>query len=226
MPKAKKSLPHALVPILNADKGFHEEWTPGRDPLNFPHPFRVCLTGPPNTGKSTAVKNIIVRTDPPFKRVLIVHADPENSQEYADLGKDGVELVGTIPPPDRVNKEGEKMLVIIDDLELKELSREQRRNLDRLVGYVSTHKDVSVCVCTQDWFNLPPIVRRCCNVWVVWKSPDPRNMRAIGQRIGAPSFADKAEFLLPGFRDSLWIDMTDKTPYPFRKNAFEIVNKP
>jgi hypothetical protein len=220
------ALPDSLCVIPNADKGFHEKWEEGRAKLNFPHPWRGCFTGPPNTGKSTAVKNIIVRSDPPFKRVMIIHADPENSEEYNDLGKDGVQLVGTIPPPDKLNKDDEKMLVVIDDLELKELSREQRRNLDRLVGYVSTHKNVSVAICTQDWFNLPPIVRRCCNVWVIWKSPDPRNMKAIGQRIGAPALPDVASHLLPEFRDSLWVDMTAGTPYPFRKNGFEIINKP
>ena len=31
--------------------------------------------------------------------------------------------------------------------------------------------------------------------------------------------------LMPNFRDSLWIDMTDKTPYPLRKNGYEIINK-
>ena len=40
--------------------------------LNFPHPFRGVLLGPPNTGKSTSVKNILIRADPPFKKVTVV----------------------------------------------------------------------------------------------------------------------------------------------------------
>ena len=221
--KRRKLLPKSLCAIPCMDKDFHEEWTPDRDMLNFPHPFRAVFTGPPNTGKSTCVKNIVIRADPPFQEVVIIHADPENSREYDDLG-DGVRLIKNIPKPDEWVTDG-KTLVVIDDIELKELPKEQRRALDRLVGYVSTHKDISVCVCTQDWFNLPPIVRRCSNVWVIWKSPDARNMKAIGNRIGMPDFPEIAKQLLPAFRDSLWIDQTDKSPFPIRRNGFETINK-
>lgn len=221
--KRRRLLPNSLCVIPCQDKDFHEEWTPGRDMLNFPHPFRAVFTGPPNTGKSTCVKNIVIRADPPFQEVVVIHADPDNTREYDDLG-DGVRLIKHIPRPDEWVTDG-KTLVVIDDIELKELPKEQRRALDRLVGYVSTHKDISVCMCTQDWFNLPPIVRRCSNVWVIWKSPDTRNMRAIGSRIGIPNFPEVASQMLPQFRDSLWIDQTDKSPYPTRRNGFEPINK-
>ena len=31
--------------------------------------------------------------------------------------------------------------------------------------------------------------------------------------------------ILPEFRDSLWLDHTAGTPYPMRKNGFEIISK-
>jgi hypothetical protein len=221
--RKKRKLPQELLAIKCADKEFHEKWDEGRDKLNFPHPFRAVLTGPPNTGKSTCVKNIILRADPPFKKVTVIHADPENSKEYDDLG-DGVELIKNIPMPSEWSHD-DKTLVVVDDIEMKDLAKEQRRALNRLVGYVSTHKNISVCVCTQDWFNIPTIVRRCGNVWILWVSPDSNNMANIGRRIGIDNFNDYATRVLPEFRDSLWIDMTDGTPYPRRKNGFiEIEN--
>ena len=50
--------------ILNPDKQFHESWSSGRNLLNIPHPFRAVFLGPPGSGKSTAVKNIILRIQP------------------------------------------------------------------------------------------------------------------------------------------------------------------
>jgi hypothetical protein len=45
------ALPRSLVDMTDsADKKWHETWRSGDDPLNLPHPFRVCLTGPPNSG--------------------------------------------------------------------------------------------------------------------------------------------------------------------------------
>ena len=167
--KEEGKLPQKLLYIPNADKGFHESWYDGRDMLNFPHPFRAVLLGPPNMGKSTVAKNILLRADPPFKAVKVIHCDPEYTQEYDDLKI--VEMLGEIPAPDEFEGE-QKTLVILDDLEVKQLPKDQNRNLDRLFGFVSTHKNISVVLCSQDPFNVPAIVRRCANLWVLWTGSD------------------------------------------------------
>ena len=224
MPKTYK-LPNRLIPIRNADKSFHEKWYKGRNKLNFPHPFRVCLMGPPNMGKSTTVKNIILRSKPEFEEIFVIHCDPEYTKEYDDLGENLV-MLAEIPSPDEW--EGQvKTLVIIDDLELKTLSKEQKRNLDRLYGFVSTHKNISVCLCSQDPFNIPPIVRRCSNLWVLWRGSDLDSTAMIARKSGLKpnDFKYMFDHLLTEQRDSLWIDMTSGSPYPLRKNGFEIITK-
>lgn len=45
--KRRKPLPNELLIIDNPDKVWHESWTKGRNILNFPHPFRAVLFGPP-----------------------------------------------------------------------------------------------------------------------------------------------------------------------------------
>jgi hypothetical protein len=128
----KKKLPKELIPIPNADKAFHEKWKSGRDLLNFPHPFRGVFMGPPNMGKSTTVKNLILRAKPPFEEVLCIHCDADFTQEYDDVG---ATMLGEIPAPSEF--EGEvKTLVIIDDLDIKNLNKDQKSNLDRLFGFV------------------------------------------------------------------------------------------
>jgi hypothetical protein len=93
-----ESLPQQLLAVRNLDKKNHEQWEASADLLNFPHPFRGVLLGPPNCGKTTTVKNILMRQEPPFKRMYIIHCDGEYTQEYDDVN--GV-LLKTIPYPEQ-----------------------------------------------------------------------------------------------------------------------------
>lgn len=236
------SLPRRILPLPNKDKEFHETWSDNRDLLNFPHPSRIVFMGPPNVGKSTACLNCILRADPPFEEIFVVHCDPEYTQEYDCLYNydskgnrskhpdgsyaDGVQLLKDIPAPE--DFEGiVKTLVILDDLELKDLSKEQRRALDRLFGFVSTHKNISVYLCAQDPFNVPPIVRRCSNVFVLWKLVDLDSMAMCTRKTGLEAGTLKRIFnkLMTEPRDSLWVDLTDKSPAKMRKNGYEIITK-
>lgn len=217
-------LPKKIIPIANADKSFHESWKKGRDPLNLPHPFRMVCLGPPNSGKTTIVKNIILRAKPEFDEVVVIHCDSGYTQEYQDIGE--VKMMDHIPSPEEW--EGEvKTLVVIDDMELKTLAKDQRRCLDRLFGYVSTHKNISVMLCSQDAFNVPPIVRRCSNVWCLWKCNDLVSMATVASRSGLKieDFKEIFDKFIKEPKDSLWIDRTDKTPYPLRINGYTMISE-
>ena len=217
----KAKLPKQLIIMSNPDKEFHEKWKPGRNIVNVPHPFRAVLFGPPNVGKSTVVKNILMRADPPFEEVFMIHCDKDYTQEYDDID---CEFLDEIPAPDEWQGEV-KTLVILEDLEYKQMNKDQKRNLDRLMGYVSTHKNISCCLCAQDAFNIPPAVRRCSNFWVIWKSPDMDSMHAICRRTGLnkKQFMNIFNKLMPNFHDSLWVDMTSGSNAKLRKNGFQII---
>lgn len=215
--KVETLLPASLLPIRNADKKNHEVWTPG-DILNFPHPFRGVLLGPPNCGKTTTVKNILLRQHPPFDRLYVIHCDGGYTQEYDDVnGK----LLTDFPEPNQWPGQ-EKTLVVVDDIELKTLKRQQRMCLDRLFGYVSTHKNISVLLCSQDPFNVPAIVRRCSNLWVLWPGRDVDAVQTCARKCGE-DLRSKFE-LCTSPKDSIWIDLTDHSPQKLRKNGFEIIS--
>lgn len=219
----KVRLPNKIIALPNPDKTFHEKWHKNRCKLNPPHPYRILCLGPPNVGKTTLVKNIILRTKPEFEEIYVIHCDGNYTKEYDDIG---VEMLEEIPAPEEW--EGlVKTLVILDDLEYKSMNKIQKRNLDRLYGFCSTHKNISVMLCSQDTFNVPPIVRRCSNLFVLWKSPDLDSMSNVARKTGLQSKDLKNIFdqLMKEPKDSLWIDLTDHSPYPLRKNGFIIINK-
>ena len=221
--KVKSRLPNKILALPNPDKSFHEKWYGGRNMLNIPHPWRAVFLGPPNCGKGTVVKNLLLRAKPQFEEVVCIHCDPEYTQEWDDIG---AEMLSEIPAPE--DWEGAvKTLVILDDLEFKGMCKEQRRRLDRLYGFVSTHKNISVALCSQDTFNVPPIVRRCSNLWVLWRCPDLDAMACVARKTGmkADNFNNVFNQLMMNSHDSLWIDMTDHTPYPKRKNGYSLIKK-
>ena len=223
--KTKVRLPNRILPLPNPDKDFHEKWYSGRNALNIPHPFRCVALGPPNVGKTTIVKNLLLRAKPPFQEVVVIHCDSGYTKEYDDIG-DNLEILSEIPAPE--DWEGlVKTLVVLDDLEFKGMNKDQKRNLDRLFGYCSTHKNISVILCSQDPFNVPPIVRRCSNLWVLWRCSDLDAMATVARKTGLKSNNFNSIFnqLMLEPKDSLWLDMTDKSPYPMRKNGYTIINK-
>jgi hypothetical protein len=221
--KVKYRLPNKLIAIPCADKKFHEHWYKGRNLLNFPHPWRGVFLGPPNCSKTTTIKNIILRAKPEFEEIFCIHCDGEYTKEWLDCG---VEMLKDIPAPEEWLGEV-KTLVILDDVEYKGMNKDQKANLDRLFGFVSTHKNISVALTSQDPFNVPPIVRRCANLWVLWPLTDIDAMANTARKTGLKTDNFRSIFnqLMEGKRDGLWLDMTDGSPYPQRKNGYQIITK-
>lgn len=201
----------------NEDKKWHEKWKDGDAMLDVPHPFRCVLCGPPNCGKTGMILNLLIKNRPYFEEVIIIHCDPEYTKEYDDVT---CIMTDKIPSPNEWAGD-KKTLVILDDLEYKTLPKDQIRNLDRLFGFVSTHKNISVCLSAQDVFNIPAGVRRCTNFWVLWKIDDLDAISRLARRVNCS--AKKIQHLfekhIKDKHDCIVIDNTPKSPYPLRKNG-------
>ena len=212
-----------IIILPNADKKWHESWTPDRDLLNIPHPCRVLCMGPPNVGKSTLAKNILLKADPPYQELYVIHCDPEFTQEYDDLGD--FKMLEKVPEP-AFWRGAVKTLVILDDLEFKAMGKKERKHLDRLFGYVSTHKNISVILCAQEAFSVPTVCRRMANVWVLWRQKDTDSLNAIGRKIGLSVRYMRLLFdrLLTEPRDFIMVDGTPRSPAPYRKNAYQKID--
>lgn len=221
--KTKIKLPQRVLPIECSDKDFMESWYKGRDMLDFPKSYALIAVGLPHSGKSCLFKNIIIRANPPFSKIVVIHYDP-NTTEYDDL--DNVEILTEIPGVEYFLSKEKRTLVILDDINL-EMSKEQKGVLDRLFGYVCSHLGVSVMMSSQDAFRLPPIVRRCANIFVFWKIHDLDSLSCLGRKIGMKT--DDFKYIFDNFlkkrHDHLMIDMTKNTPYPMRINSYQILER-
>jgi len=233
VPQAKKrKVASQIVAIKNPDKDFHESWKPRmvngkrmiRHPMNKPHPSRGVLFGPPGTGKTTIVLNMVIRQDPPFETIYVIHIDGKFTKEYNKLVN--FTKLPSIPDPDWWSGET-KTLVVLDDLEYKFMSKSQKANLDRLFGYVSTHKNISVILTAQEGFNVPTCARRCADLWVLWQGRDMDAMQQLARKGGLKKIDLDAIYHAFDFdlRDSLWLDTTPYSPYPIAINGTEVITQ-
>ena len=211
-----------IIAFKNKDKSFQENWSKKKDLLDIPWAFRAVFCGPPSSGKSTIVKNIILKSRPMYKKVVIVHYGGEDTQDYDEI--DGVEVVplSALPDPTEINPSKQKMLLVLEDVPLSSLNREQKQKIDRLYGYSSSHRGVSIITCAQDAFDVPVGARRSSNIFVLWKQPDLSALQTMSSRTGYTAREFRNLFkLCKKKHDSILIDMTEGSPAPLRLNCYE-----
>lgn len=227
--KIKKPIPRApreIVPIRCADKKGVEHWddkSHNNDLANFPAPMRMLILGPPNVGKSTLIKNIIIHARPRYQEVFLIHEDAKYSKEYDDL--EPTEKMNEIPPLVYWEYDGPhiKRLVIIDDLEFTASNKDRLRNLAVLFRYASSHKGLSIILAHQSFFDVPIIVKKMSNVYVIYKPLARNEISMIENRVGLPQYMldDLFKTTATGFNDSICIDLTKNTPASIRLNIFQ-----
>jgi hypothetical protein len=228
MTKKKEKLPEKVIVFPNEDKSFHEKWDSKRGMADIPHPFRILLASTPNSGKSNLIKNLVIQSSEtnPFMRIILIHPDVNYTKEYTMFDDLNLIKLDHFPPPNSPYFDGQlKTLVIIDDYDIEHTAnKEQKHNLDRLFGYVSTHKNLSILIAIQDVYSSPPAVRRMINGIILWKV-DMRSVIDIMNKLGYNAMETKALFsLLETPHDNIFIDKTKDSPYPLRKNLFELID--
>ena len=216
-----KALPHKLIPLPNADKGFHESVKKLDNNLaDFAHGnFRLASIGPPNSGKSTLFANLVLHQSPPFEKIIVWHCDAE-TKEWASV----CDSVVTECPHIEDFDPNVKNCCIIDDIALKSLGRDERMRLDRLCGSWSTHRSISIMISAQQSNQLPASIRRMMSVFCLWKSVDLLSLCDLAIKCGVePTELAALMRLLEKPTDSLCIDLTSK--YKYRRNIFELIER-
>jgi len=229
-PKKKPILPKEIYVMPNADKKFQESWShPSKknNPMNLPHSFRMIIAGNCSRGKSNMCKNFILHQSPPFERIFVCHASDlaseDGSKEWQDCGG---EYLPILPPPSHweAGRE-EKRLLILDDICYEAMNKTQRAYLDRSMGFISSHCNLSIIITTQNFFSVQPSIRRLFNFYVVYRPDDLDSLNTIARRVGIkPEIFEKMfDELATGRYDCIMRDLTPDTPYPLRLNGFDVI---
>ena len=227
--------PQVIVPYESSDKKIKEKWTIDRakDLANFPSPFRMLLLGPPGGGKSCVIKNLVIHQRPRFKEVIVIHedhsADPDapGTTEYDDL--EPTMMMNEVPDlrfwnaicADDEGGPPVKRLVILDDLEMK--GPERLKNLQTLFRYVSSHKGFSLMCSYQNFFGLEPVIKKCSNIFIIWRPRDRDEIGRIEKRVGLEKgvLTEIFDAVAHDEHDSICVDHTKSSPAPLRLNLFQ-----
>ena len=214
-----KNFPSCVIPIKNKDKEFHQP-IDMEDLGNMAHPSRIIFCGQPNSGKSLCILNLLLHKKPPFQKIYLIHNDP-NTQEYSSID---TEILEEIPEIDEIDTDI-RNLIIIEDINYRSLSKEQKALLDRMFGCFSTHSNISIWITSQDAISVPPSVRRMASHVFLWRSGDVNHMSILASRFGLTPRDLKWIFdnILTDRHDSLLIDST-RPECRYRKNIFEKLN--
>jgi len=224
----KYKLPDKIHYIKNIDKdgGWMEPWTKGRSLANFPNPSRVLYSGTAGCGKTMLMKQSFLATqasDKPFKKLYIICPDAEAEEnEWDDTEPD--EIFDYVPELDMFDTKDKKLL-IIDDFEFKKMKPDDEKRLTTLFRFISTHKNLTIFCSYQSFFSTPTLIRKLCNVYVIYKPKAKLELKTISNRVGVDY-----DFLIhcfkkyaPKLHDSITIDLTNDTPAKIRKNLFEVI---
>ena len=145
----------------------------------MPHSSRIILYSGPSAGKTTALLNIVLHQN--FDRIIVVHNDV-NSKEYENiLIYIDCTYYDEIPDPNDLDIDpSQKNLIVFEDLYYRALPKQQRKWLTDYFTTFSTHRSISCYLTCQDLFHqVPTNIRRCCNVFVIFKNIDMNNLRNI-----------------------------------------------
>ena len=225
--KYRPTLPRKIVVIKNSEKdvgNWSENWQSPKDRniACIPHSFRLLALGAVSRGKSNTMKNLFLvhqASSRPFKELYICTCSLA-STEWNDLEPTG--LMDSLPDVEFFDRK-KKTCLIIDDMELNKLSREQERRLSTIFRFVSSHRNLSVMCGYQSFFDTHPLIRKCANVFLLYKPTSRQEESMIANRVGL----DKEDLhyifkkICNGPYDSLMVDRSVGTPYPLRRNVYE-----
>lgn len=204
-----------LIVVDNPDKAFMKKQ---KDPLLPNGGSRIILSSRPGSGKGCCVKNIIMRMDPPFERICLLHID-KDTLEWDDCDVEKIDLDDL--EHGFFNREISNAL-IIDEFDFEGANRQQRGKLDRIFQYTASHYNVT-CFCLQQNFcSIPVPIRRSADMWCIWKSCDNQAVRDISLKTGH-SFKTLAKLFLKSPYDFITFDFSSEK-YPLRLNFFHPIH--
>lgn len=216
-----------IIILPNADKG---EWVEKYDEKEhglavLPHPARLCVTGPPSSGKTAVLLTLFLNTQAsnrPYKSVFIL--SPHVTREWDAI--DPSAIFTQMPDPyDLIDSENGKTLLIIDDYDFTKLGKDEMQRFSLLLRFCSSHHSISVYLSYQSFMDIPPLWRKLMTHFVVYKTVNIDELSIISKRVGLPSKNVLKALFKKYCTDRHDFLMIDSVRRDIRKNLFEIIPK-
>lgn len=150
-------------------------------------PFRMCIAAPSGAGKTNFLCNLLTAFDNTFYQIIICvknKAEPlyEMIEEKLNKKSNQVQIYedGEVPPLNNFNKDNKARLIIFDDLLFDNQSEIKQYYIrGRKVGHFS-------CIyLSQNYFSIPPVIRRNCQYIVLGRNLLKRDLNIILQEISS-----------------------------------------
>jgi hypothetical protein len=208
-----------LVPIHSPDKTFQEKWSKGRNLMNIPSSFRCCIFGKPGVGKTSFIKNMLIHQNPCFNGIYVIAAGGNNDSEYNDVK---AMKLKKIPEVKDFPGRNVKSVLIIDDGQFINMKSDEEERLNTLVGYGSSHCNISFICSVQRLTIVPVFVRSCCDIFVLFQNNNLNDIALIAPRI-CMKVAELTKLMdkyIKDPHDSIMVDLTPGSPAKFRLNGY------
>jgi GTPase SAR1 family protein len=140
--------------------------------------FRMVVSAPSGSGKTSFVYNLLHIMDNTFDRIMVITCN-KNEPLYEHLEEKSkgriviTEGLSTIPDMDEFKKD-QQYLIVFDDLVNK-------KDQSKIINYFirCRKKNCSAIYITQSWFDTPTIIRKNINYAVFLKGGGVREMKTI-----------------------------------------------
>ena len=115
--------------------------------------------------------------------------------------------------------------MILEDIDLSSLKKTDLGNLNRLYGYASSHKNLSIALTCQNAFDCPPCARRVSNIFVLFKSADLNALAMLASRTGLKSrdLLDIFKKYILDNHNNLIVYLTVNSPARLRVDGYKVL---
>jgi len=120
---------------------------------------------------------------------------------------------------------GVKTFVVIDDFEMTKPSKDVQRKISTMFRFISSHRNVSVMLSYQSFFDCLSIARKCATQFLLYKPNSRMELHTVSNRCGIDSKDMRYIFkhIRNGPYDNLMVDLSVNSPARLRKNIYEVL---
>ena len=158
----------------------------GLNPGIMPHfPSKMFAVGRSGSGKGSTIKNLLLTAVPPYDAIVLLHYAPESTLEWDDVEPTKKLTIDEFPTdPSDLFDRTKKNAIVCDELSFEGMTRANKGKLDRCVNFSCSHFSCTLFMIQQNFFSIPPSIRRAADWLIIWPSVDQNSMDYISRLTG------------------------------------------